>query len=109
MFSMRIVTTSQYQAAPIPGLDTTTSEFRDSDVKRVPVLRIFGSTPAGQKTCMHVHGVFPYLYVPYDGTQPADRYLRQFAASLDKALNVANRSASANQQHVYKISIVSGM
>ncbi|KAK3773321.1 hypothetical protein RRG08_023207 [Elysia crispata] len=109
MFSLRIVTTSQYQAAPIPGLDTTTSEFRGSNVKRVPVLRIFGSTPAGQKTCMHIHGVFPYLYVPYDGTQPADRYLRQFAASLDKALNVANRSASGNQQHVYKISIVSGI
>ncbi|RUS90759.1 hypothetical protein EGW08_001470, partial [Elysia chlorotica] len=109
MFSLRIVTTSQYQAAPISGLDTTTSEFRGSNVKRVPVLRIFGSTPAGQKTCMHIHGVFPYLYVPYDGTQPADRYLRQFAASLDKALNVANRSASANQQHVFKISIVSGI
>ncbi|CAL1531881.1 unnamed protein product, partial [Lymnaea stagnalis] len=109
MFSLRILTTSHYQALPIPGIDATHSEFRDTPVKRVPVLRIFGSTPAGQKTCMHVHGVFPYLYVPYDGTQPSDRYLRQFAVSLDKALNVANRSASSTLQHVYKISLVSGI
>ena len=63
---------------------------------------------AGQKTCMHVHGVFPYLFVPYDGTQPADSYLRRFAASLDKAINVANNS-NANMQHVFKITLVSGM
>ena len=57
---------------------------------------------------MHVHGVFPYLFVPYDGTQPADSYLRRFAASLDKAINVANNS-NANMQHVFKITLVSGM
>lgn len=63
----------------------------------------------GQKTCMHVHGVFPYLYVLYDGTQPWDRYLRLFANSLDKAINVAQGHASSEIQHVYKITLVSGM
>ncbi|XP_071115137.1 uncharacterized protein [Haliotis cracherodii] len=109
MFSVRIVTTDHYLAPPIPGLDVTHSQFRGCDVRRVPVLRIFGATPAGQKTCMHVHGVFPYLYVPYDGTQPWERYLRLFATSLDKAINVANNSAKSDVQHVFKISIVSGI
>ncbi|KAK7493090.1 hypothetical protein BaRGS_00015611 [Batillaria attramentaria] len=108
MFSLRIVSTSHYQAEPVPDLDVTYSSFRSADVKRVPILRIFGATPAGQKTCMHVHGVFPYLYVPYDGTQPVDSYMRRFAASLDKAISVANNS-NANNQHVFKISLVSGV
>ena len=62
----------------------------------------------GQKTCMHVHGVFPYLMVPYDGAQPTDGYIRQFASSLDKALNIANNT-NATVQHVFRIVLVSGM
>jgi DNA polymerase zeta len=59
---------------------------------------------------MHVHGVFPYLFVPYEGTQPLDGYLRRFAASLDKAISVANNQQSTStQQHVFKISLVSGV
>ena len=63
----------------------------------------------GQKTCVHIHGVFPYLYIPYDGTQPVDRYLRQFASSVDKGLNVALGKASSDVQHVFQITLVSGM
>lgn len=62
----------------------------------------------GQKTCMHLHGVFPYLYVLYDGSQPLDSYLRRFAASLDKAINVANNS-NASTHHVFKITLVTGL
>jgi DNA polymerase zeta len=58
---------------------------------------------------MHIHGVFPYLYVPYDGTQPLDQFLQQFAVSIDTAINIVLGNASSNRQHVYKISVVSGM
>ncbi|ELU09366.1 hypothetical protein CAPTEDRAFT_106116 [Capitella teleta] len=108
-FSLRIVTTTHHQAAPVPGLDVCHSEFRSTPVYRVPVLRIFGATPAGQKTCMHVHGIFPYLYVPHDGPLPTTRYLQQFAASLDKALNIALNRANSPAQHVYKIAVVAGI
>nr|XP_033795711.1 DNA polymerase zeta catalytic subunit isoform X2 [Geotrypetes seraphini] len=110
MFSVRIVTADYYLAAPLPPLDVCRSSFRDAEVKRVPVVRIFGSTPAGQKTCLHLHGIFPYIYVPYDGHghQP-DRYLRQMAFSIDRALNVALGNTSSVVQHVFKVSLVSGM
>ena len=28
---------------------------------------MFGCTLAGQRSCLHVHGIFPYLYVPLPG------------------------------------------
>lgn len=59
---------------------------------------------------MHVHGVFPYLFVRYDAAaEPPSSYLYEFAAGLDKAINVALGNASSTRQHVYKISPVSGM
>lgn len=47
MFAVRIVTADYYLASPIKGLDVCYSEFRESEVKKVPVVRIFGATPAG--------------------------------------------------------------
>ncbi|XP_039981481.1 DNA polymerase zeta catalytic subunit isoform X2 [Xiphias gladius] len=110
MFAVRIVTADYYLARPIKDLDVCYSEFRESDVKRVPVVRIFGATPAGQKTCLHLHGVFPYIYVPYDGYgQQPERYLRQVAFSIDRALNVAMGNPASSAQHVFKVVLVSGM
>lgn len=110
MFAVRIVTADFYLASPIKELDVCYSEFRESDVKKVPVVRIFGATPAGQKTCLHLHGVFPYIYVPYDGYgQQPERYLRQVAFSIDRALNVAMGNPASSAQHVFKVVLVSGM
>uniref|UniRef100_A0A8C3AFZ8 DNA polymerase zeta catalytic subunit n=1 Tax=Cyclopterus lumpus TaxID=8103 RepID=A0A8C3AFZ8_CYCLU len=110
MFAVRIVTADFYLATPIKDLDVCYSEFRESGVKKVPVVRIFGATPAGQKTCLHLHGVFPYIYVPYDGHgQQPEHYLRQVAFSIDRALNVAMGNPASSTQHVFKVVLVSGM
>ncbi|KAM9704047.1 DNA polymerase zeta catalytic subunit isoform 3-T3 [Menidia menidia] len=110
MFAVRIVTADYYLASPVKDLDVGHSEFRDSEVKKVPVVRIFGATPGGQKTCLHLHGVFPYIYVPYDGLgQQPERHMRQVAFSIDRALNVAMGNPTSSSQHVFKVVLVSGM
>lgn len=38
----------------------------------IPIIRIFGAAGDGQTVCAHIRGVFPYLYVPYDGFSLAD-------------------------------------
>ncbi|KAK1804828.1 hypothetical protein P4O66_003667 [Electrophorus voltai] len=110
MFAVRVVSADYYMASPLADLDARYSDFRQSDVTRVPVVRIFGATPAGQKTCLHLHGVLPYMYVPCDCFgQQGEPYLRQVAFSLDRAINASLGKPSANTQHVFKISLVAGM
>ncbi|KAJ8682714.1 hypothetical protein QAD02_018506 [Eretmocerus hayati] len=109
MFSIRVVVADSYQANPIPDVDPTFSHFRGSEIKQVPVVRIFGITPEGEKVCLHVHGVFPYLYVPYTGQVRADILAYHLATAIDTAINVSMGSAKANTQHVYKIQQVSGI
>lgn len=111
--SIRIVSVDHYMHKPEPRFDTCYSEFRGCDVKQVPVIRLFGSTADGTHSCVHIHGVFPYLYVPYDGSTSdriaVDRLMYQIAASLDKAINVSLGNANSTATHVFRIALVKGM
>ncbi|KAK3288697.1 hypothetical protein CYMTET_3833, partial [Cymbomonas tetramitiformis] len=97
-FTVRLVDVDYYMAAPIPGVDVCYSALQGSATQQVPVVRVFGATPAGQKTCLHIHQAFPYFYVPFEGPtfpQEVSRippFLRQFALALDQALETAAAS-----------------
>lgn len=52
--ALRIVALDHYMARP-GAMDVCWSEFEGQGVDQVPVVRIFGSTPAGQKACLHLH------------------------------------------------------
>lgn len=56
-FDVRIVSIDYYMARPVPGLDECYSQLEGCAIDQVPVVRIFGATPGGQKTCAHIHGV----------------------------------------------------
>lgn len=58
--------------------------------------------------CMHVHGVFPYVYVSLE-CEPEEPYLQKLAQAIDKAINVSLGRPSSYTQHVFSISVVHGM
>jgi DNA polymerase zeta len=60
VFSLRIVTLDYYMTAPTPEVDVCYSSLEGTAVEQVPVIRIFGSTPGGQRACLHVHKVIAF-------------------------------------------------
>ena len=125
-FRMRIVSLDNQMTRPIPGLDPEYSQFGFAKLSSVPVIRVYGATPSGQKTCLHVHRYFPYLYVPLPDTLPddskvVDTFLRDLGESIESALELHTVSRSANakpapgksgtwrRRFVYAIQVVNAM
>lgn len=112
VLSIKIVSVDHYNYFPIRKLDTTYSEFRQSAVKQVPVIRIFGITSSPRrKVCANVHGVFPYFYVPCSERNPEklQQLSKDLAAALDKSINISLGQSSSAAHHVYQISLVKGV
>ncbi|KAI5736796.1 hypothetical protein M8J76_007192 [Diaphorina citri] len=103
MFSMNIVTIDFFMSKPIAHFDPVHSELRNLVIQKVPVIRVFGNNVEGKKTCVFVHGVFPYLYIPFHHEPITETMLQQLAASIDKALNIA-LGYKDSVQHVFHIS-----
>ncbi|KAM7469400.1 hypothetical protein LguiA_007583 [Lonicera macranthoides] len=110
IFSVRIVSIDYYMAPPVPGIDICYSSFQGGKVNEVPVIRIYGSTPAGQKTCLHVHRALPYLYVPCSDLllqpdQEGDVCTNVLSLAIEKALKLKG-NAGSKRQHVHDCSLV---
>ena len=128
MFSLVVFTINYYLTKPELEFDQVYSEFRCAELKLVPVIRIFGSTPegnrflsrikhlnmhrtilfAGQKTCLHIHNVFPYFFIKLNKMiatkAELDAYMSELGNEIDKSLNIAFCIKDLHHsQHVYKI------
>ncbi|RLM86844.1 DNA polymerase zeta catalytic subunit isoform X2 [Panicum miliaceum] len=108
VLSVRIVSIDYYMAPPLPGFDFSRSPFHGEEVEEVPVIRIYGSTPAGQKTCLHIHRVLPYLYVPCPeellyNVDKGNSYITGLLSDLEKALQIRG---PPKRKHVHGCSLV---
>ena len=70
-FLLRVFSVDYYFDAP-RQLDASFSALHGA-LHRVPVLRVFGATPGGQRVCLHVHRIVPYFFVRYDESLPQAR------------------------------------
>eukprot|EP00665_Eupelagonemidae_sp_cell47_P011818 gene11818-6231_t len=104
-WSVRLVDID-YAVKPVErGLDPEQSPLTERRIKQVPVIPAPGPTPSGEKACLHVHGFFHYLLVPYDRMlAPCDPELRRLAEDLEAALpEPQGRQADGQAARVYDL------
>ncbi|EIN13737.1 hypothetical protein PUNSTDRAFT_117429 [Punctularia strigosozonata HHB-11173 SS5] len=104
--SVRLNNIDYYLAPPGP-LDNST-------LPRVPVIRVFGNGNVGQKTCVHIHQVYPYFFVEYLGRmepEHVNRYIARLSRSLNHAIAVSMKRNPQSQksQFVRAVTIVKGV
>lgn len=63
---IQINNADSYQAQPTT-FDCQLNPATRQHFAHVPIIRVFGSTSSGQNVMVHVHGVYPYLYIPFKG------------------------------------------
>ncbi|KAF8909030.1 hypothetical protein CPB84DRAFT_1813269 [Gymnopilus junonius] len=86
----------------------------NSSLPNVPVLRIFGSSSVGKTACVHVHQVYPYLFVQYLGKLDPN-HVKAYTSTLFQSLNHAialslkKNPHSSKSQFIRAILLVKGV
>ena len=113
---LRITHITSTMSQPLPSLQAhympphlATAVPPGSSPHHLPVLRIFGITPALQKICANIHLCYPYFFVPFpmDTTDPLRpervvKLCQRFAVSLNHAVCLAMRQNPTAQANTSK-------
>lgn len=82
-----------------PAVAFQAARLNTAESPVLPTVRIFGSTPAGQKACLHLHGLRPYLFVRLPEGVPHGSAVA-FSESLRTVLeNALSKSVSDSAEH----------
>ncbi|CCH60643.1 hypothetical protein TBLA_0D01350 [Henningerozyma blattae CBS 6284] len=77
---------------------------------QIPIIRVFGKLLSGHQVLCHIHGVFPYFFVPYNGEiSDSSVVMNQKCAQLHKVLerrSLNGKNDSNNLKNVANVSIV---
>ncbi|CCH40490.1 DNA polymerase zeta subunit [Wickerhamomyces ciferrii] len=86
-FKIQINTYDHYQVTPsIFDRDGPINKEQEFSFHHVPVVRVFGSIPTGHNIIAHIHGAYPYIYIPYDN-QDCFRLQQVLEAAIASSLN----------------------
>ncbi|KAI6162197.1 hypothetical protein EDD17DRAFT_1777003 [Pisolithus thermaeus] len=83
----------------------------NSALPRVPVIRIYGASSVGEKACVHIHQVYPYFFIEYNGEMNpnnVNRYITKLSVSLDHAIALSLKR-NPGSQYVRAIILVKGV
>ncbi|KAG5454785.1 DNA polymerase zeta catalytic subunit [Clonorchis sinensis] len=101
-----------YFSKPLTDIDNSYSDLRGSYASKLPVIRLYGTTPSGQKVCANVHGYLPHLFVELpervDSASPQCDFVRAFCTSLEKAIRSRTRDFAADDMLVFGATLVQG-
>ncbi|KAJ7225506.1 hypothetical protein GGX14DRAFT_639250 [Mycena pura] len=89
-------------------------QLDNSDLPKVPVIRIYGPSSTGKKCCVHVHQVYPYFFVEYDGKlrlHSVNRYISKLTHSLNHAIALSLKKdiTTFKHQFIRAITLVKGI
>lgn len=91
VFDIRIVHADFYMSKPERHFDDI-SQLTHKGTK-IPIIRLFGVTPSGQKGCVHVHDCYPYFYVELPSARvPSETDLSHMMDVIDNLMFRANAS-----------------
>ncbi|EUC53890.1 DNA polymerase family B exonuclease domain protein, partial [Rhizoctonia solani AG-3 Rhs1AP] len=79
---------------------------------RCPVIRVFGISSTGEKACIHIHQVYPYFYIPYDGPMAPEevgRYIRSLTQALNRAIAISLKRNPLEARYVRAVILIKGV